>query len=212
MPWKKSQRKVNVLIHYILHSTCTLFANKNLTRLIISIHVCEVIWGVQKTGKACTYPDFIQTHRVAVPPLWISAWKWIKRWINETCFYTLGRLYVMFHSIPEDSLTFVFLTIIVSPHFLFVPSSLQESILSHVQRIVKGEVNLAMKEQQAVVTSSIMQAMRSAAGTPVPTAHLDYQTQQANILQLLQQGQLNQAFQQVTLAHWTVCPHANALV
>lgn len=54
-----------------------------------------------------------------------------------------------------------------------------------------------MKEQQAVVTSSIMQAMRSAAGTPVPTAHLDYQTQQANILQLLQQGQLNQAFQQV---------------
>lgn len=76
--------------------------------------------------------------------------------------------------------------------------SLQESILSHVQRIVKGEVSLAMKEQQAVVTSSIMQAMRSAAGTPVPTAHLDYQTQQANILQLLQQGQLNQAFQQVT--------------
>lgn len=77
-------------------------------------------------------------------------------------------------------------------------SSLQDTILSQVQRIVKGEVNLAMKEQQAVVTSSIMQAMRSAAGTPVPTAHLDYQTQQANILQFLQQGQLNQAFQQVT--------------
>lgn len=78
--------------------------------------------------------------------------------------------------------------------------NLQESILSHVQRIVKGEVGLAMKEQQAVVTSSIMQAMRSAAGTPVPTAHLDYQTQQANILQLLQQGQLNQAFQQALSA------------
>ncbi|KAM9753090.1 LOW QUALITY PROTEIN: enhancer of mRNA-decapping protein 4 [Menidia menidia] len=78
--------------------------------------------------------------------------------------------------------------------------NLQESILSHVQRIVKGEVNLAMKEQQAVVTSSIMQAMRSAAGTPVPTAHLDYQTQQASILQLLQQGQLNQAFQQALSA------------
>lgn len=75
--------------------------------------------------------------------------------------------------------------------------SMQESILSHVQRIVKGEVSLAMKEQQAVVTSSIMQAMRSAAGTPVPSTHLDYQTQQANILQLLQQGQINQAFQQV---------------
>uniref|UniRef100_A0A7N6AXY4 Enhancer of mRNA-decapping protein 4 n=1 Tax=Anabas testudineus TaxID=64144 RepID=A0A7N6AXY4_ANATE len=78
--------------------------------------------------------------------------------------------------------------------------NLQESILSHVQRIVKGEVSLAMKEQQAVVTSSIMQAMRSAAGTPVPTAHLDFQTQQANILQLLQQGQLNQAFQQALSA------------
>uniref|UniRef100_A0A8C2WK62 Enhancer of mRNA-decapping protein 4 n=1 Tax=Cyclopterus lumpus TaxID=8103 RepID=A0A8C2WK62_CYCLU len=78
--------------------------------------------------------------------------------------------------------------------------NLQESILSHVQRIVKGEVTLAMKEQQVVVTSSIMQAMRSAASTPVPTAHLDYQTQQANILQLLQQGQLNQAFQQALSA------------
>uniref|UniRef100_A0A8D3E0T1 Enhancer of mRNA-decapping protein 4 n=1 Tax=Scophthalmus maximus TaxID=52904 RepID=A0A8D3E0T1_SCOMX len=78
--------------------------------------------------------------------------------------------------------------------------NLQESILSHVQRIVKGEVSLAMKEQQAAVTSSIMQAMRSAAGTPVPTAHLDYQTQQANILQLLQQGHLNQAFQQALSA------------
>ncbi|XP_035982499.1 enhancer of mRNA-decapping protein 4 [Fundulus heteroclitus] len=81
-----------------------------------------------------------------------------------------------------------------------VSGNLQESILSHVQRIVKGEVSLAMKEQQAVVTSSIMQAMRSAAGTPVPTAHLDYQTQQANILQFLQQGQLNQAFQQALSA------------
>ncbi|CAL8262294.1 unnamed protein product [Merluccius merluccius] len=79
-------------------------------------------------------------------------------------------------------------------------ANLQESLLTQVQRIVKGEVSQAMKEQQAVVTSSIMQAMRSAAGTPVPTAHLDYQTQQANILQLLQQGQLNQAFQQALSA------------
>uniref|UniRef100_A0A8C4YXB0 Enhancer of mRNA-decapping protein 4 n=1 Tax=Gadus morhua TaxID=8049 RepID=A0A8C4YXB0_GADMO len=79
-------------------------------------------------------------------------------------------------------------------------ANLQESLLTQVQRIVKGEVSQAMKEQQAVVTSSIMQAMRSAASTPVPTAHLDYQTQQGNILQLLQQGQLNQAFQQALSA------------
>uniref|UniRef100_A0A8B9RMF6 Enhancer of mRNA-decapping protein 4 n=1 Tax=Astyanax mexicanus TaxID=7994 RepID=A0A8B9RMF6_ASTMX len=78
-----------------------------------------------------------------------------------------------------------------------IVGNLQDSILTQVQRIVKGEVSLAMKEQQAAVTSSIMQAMRSAAGTPVPTAHLDYQAQQASILQLLQQGQLNEAFQQV---------------
>ncbi|XP_064807998.1 enhancer of mRNA-decapping protein 4-like isoform X1 [Oncorhynchus masou masou] len=78
--------------------------------------------------------------------------------------------------------------------------NLQESILTQVQRIVKGEVSMAMKEQQAAVTSSIMQAMRSAAGTPVPTPLLDYQAQQASILQLLQQGQLNQAFQQALSA------------
>ncbi|MGH0146022.1 UNVERIFIED_CONTAM: hypothetical protein FKN15_007624 [Acipenser sinensis] len=77
---------------------------------------------------------------------------------------------------------------------------LQDSILTQVQRIVKGEVSMAMKEQQAAVTTSIMQAMRSAAGTPIPSSHLDYQTQQANILQLLQQGQLNQAFQQALSA------------
>ncbi|CAB1323235.1 unnamed protein product, partial [Coregonus sp. 'balchen'] len=78
--------------------------------------------------------------------------------------------------------------------------NLQDSILTQVQRIVKGEVSMAMKEQQVAVNSSIMQAMRSAAGTPVPNAHLDYQAQQASILQLLQQGQLNQAFQQALSA------------
>lgn len=75
--------------------------------------------------------------------------------------------------------------------------SMQESILAQVQRVIKGEVSLAMKEQQAAVTSSIVQAMRSAAGTPIPSAHLDFQSQQTHILQLLQQGHLNQAFQQV---------------
>lgn len=89
--------------------------------------------------------------------------------------------------------------------------SLQDSILSQVQRIVKGEVSQAMKEQQAVVTSSIMQAMRSAASTPIPTTHLDFQAQQASILQLLQQGQLNEAFQQVRLMPCTdLHPHTNA--
>lgn len=81
-----------------------------------------------------------------------------------------------------------------------IVGNLQESILTQVQRIVKGEVGLAMKEQQVVVASSIMQAMRSAAGTPIPSTHVDFQSQQAHILQLLQQGQLNQAFQQALTA------------
>ncbi|XP_015729133.1 enhancer of mRNA-decapping protein 4 isoform X2 [Coturnix japonica] len=81
-----------------------------------------------------------------------------------------------------------------------IVSNLQESILTQVQRVIKGEVSLAMKEQQAAVTSSIVQAMRSAAGTPIPSTHLDFQSQQTHILQLLQQGHLNQAFQQALTA------------
>ncbi|XP_029464685.1 enhancer of mRNA-decapping protein 4 isoform X2 [Rhinatrema bivittatum] len=78
-----------------------------------------------------------------------------------------------------------------------VMGSMQESILTQVQRIIKGEVSHAMKEQQAAVTSSIMQAMRSAAGTPIPSSQLDLQSQQTHILQLMQQGHVNQAFQQL---------------
>ncbi|NXX87074.1 EDC4 protein, partial [Urocolius indicus] len=81
-----------------------------------------------------------------------------------------------------------------------IVGNMQESILTQVQRIIKGEVSMAMKEQQAAVTSSIVQAMRSAAGTPIPSAHLDFQSQQTHILQLLQQGHLNQAFQQALTA------------
>ncbi|XP_074865356.1 enhancer of mRNA-decapping protein 4 isoform X2 [Carettochelys insculpta] len=81
-----------------------------------------------------------------------------------------------------------------------IVGNMQDSILAQVQRVIKGEVSLAMKEQQAAVTSSIVQAMRSAAGTPIPAAHLDFQAQQAHVLQLLQQGRLNQAFQQALTA------------
>ncbi|XP_039358465.1 enhancer of mRNA-decapping protein 4 isoform X1 [Mauremys reevesii] len=81
-----------------------------------------------------------------------------------------------------------------------IVGNMQDSILTQVQRVIKGEVSLAMKEQQAAVTSSIMQAMRSAAGTPIPSAHLDFQAQQTHVLQLLQQGCLNQAFQQALTA------------
>ncbi|XP_004913558.1 enhancer of mRNA-decapping protein 4 isoform X2 [Xenopus tropicalis] len=78
--------------------------------------------------------------------------------------------------------------------------NMQDSILSQVQRIIKEEVSHAMKEQQAAVTSSIMQAMRSAAGTPIPSSHMDFHSQQTHILQLMQQGQINKAFQQALTA------------
>ncbi|NXX49032.1 EDC4 protein, partial [Tricholaema leucomelas] len=81
-----------------------------------------------------------------------------------------------------------------------IVGNMQETILAQVQRVIKGEVSLAMKEQQAAVTSSIVQAMRSAAGTPIPSTHLDFQSQQTHILQMLQQGHLNQAFQQALTA------------
>ncbi|NXS54267.1 EDC4 protein, partial [Brachypteracias leptosomus] len=81
-----------------------------------------------------------------------------------------------------------------------IVGNMQETILTQVQRVIKGEVSLAMKEQQAAVTSSIVQAMRSAAGTPIPSAHLDFQSQQTHIVQMLQQGHLNQAFQQALTA------------
>ncbi|XP_069459940.1 enhancer of mRNA-decapping protein 4 isoform X2 [Ambystoma mexicanum] len=81
-----------------------------------------------------------------------------------------------------------------------VVGNMQESILTQVQRIIKGEVSQAMKEQQAAVTSSIMQAMRSAAGTPIPSSHIDFPSQQAHILQLMQQGHVNQAFQKALTA------------
>ncbi|KAB0394014.1 hypothetical protein E2I00_011725, partial [Balaenoptera physalus] len=74
------------------------------------------------------------------------------------------------------------------------------STLQGATEQMAATVSVALKEQQAAVTSSIMQAMRSAAGTPVPATHLDCQAQQAHILQLLQQGHLNQAFQQALTA------------
>nr|XP_032816120.1 enhancer of mRNA-decapping protein 4 [Petromyzon marinus] len=84
-----------------------------------------------------------------------------------------------------------------------VSCSLQEGLTGTVRRVVREEMALALKEQHATVTNSIMQAVRSAASTPVPSAHhppIDFRVQQEHIMQLLQQGQINQAFQQALTA------------
>ncbi|XP_077982261.1 enhancer of mRNA-decapping protein 4-like [Glandiceps talaboti] len=74
-------------------------------------------------------------------------------------------------------------------------ASLQGSLVSKVRDIVKDEVNHAMKDHQAVVESSIVNAItRSSAATPVPQ-QIDTQQLQLQIVQLLQQGHYNHAFQ-----------------
>ncbi|XP_070576076.1 enhancer of mRNA-decapping protein 4-like isoform X2 [Ptychodera flava] len=73
--------------------------------------------------------------------------------------------------------------------------SLQSVLVNKVRDIVKDEVNHAMKDHQAVVESSIVSAItRSSAATPVPS-HIDTQQLQMQLVQMIQQGQFNTAFQ-----------------
>ena len=55
---------------------------------------------------------------------------------------------------------------------------------------------MAVREQGASISDSVLNAMRSGAVTPVHVSPDPHQTQ-AHVLQLLRQGQLNAAFQQV---------------
>lgn len=74
--------------------------------------------------------------------------------------------------------------------------SLQETLIRSVKQAVKDEVNSAVQEQGATISSNVLDAMRSGAVTPVPTSP-DPQQTRTHIMQLLRQGQLNAAFQQV---------------
>lgn len=65
-----------------------------------------------------------------------------------------------------------------------------------VRQAVKDEVNTAVQEQGATISSNVLDAMRSGAATPIPTSP-DPQQARTHIMQLLRQGQLNAAFQQV---------------
>jgi hypothetical protein len=79
--------------------------------------------------------------------------------------------------------------------------SLQETLIRSVRQAVKDEVNSAVQEQGATISSNVLDAMRSGAVTPVPTSP-DPQQTRTHIMQLLRQGQLNAAFQQVFI--WSV--------
>ncbi|XP_064611108.1 enhancer of mRNA-decapping protein 4-like [Liolophura sinensis] len=78
-------------------------------------------------------------------------------------------------------------------------TSFKEKLLSHVRDVVKEEVNAIMKEQSVSLSDTVVNAVRSSAATPVPMP-TDPQQQQEVILSLLQQGQLNAAFQKALSA------------
>lgn len=68
--------------------------------------------------------------------------------------------------------------------------------MRYVRQAVKEEVSIAVREQGASISDSVLLAMRSGAVTPVQVTPDPHQVQ-TQILNLLRQGQLNTAFQQV---------------
>uniref|UniRef100_UPI00358F5706 enhancer of mRNA-decapping protein 4 isoform X2 n=1 Tax=Myxine glutinosa TaxID=7769 RepID=UPI00358F5706 len=83
-----------------------------------------------------------------------------------------------------------------------IVASLQEAVCGKVRSAVREQLEEGLKEQQQFVANSIVHAVRSAAGTPVPSSQpvQDIQVQQAQLLHLLHQGRINQAFQQALTA------------
>lgn len=78
-------------------------------------------------------------------------------------------------------------------------SSLQDQVVQFVRQAVKEEVSIAVREQGASISDSVLTAMRSGAVTPIQVTPDPHQAQ-TQILQLLRQGQLNAAFQEALSA------------
>lgn len=68
--------------------------------------------------------------------------------------------------------------------------------MRYVRQAVKKEVCITVREQGASISDSVLLAMRPGAVTPVQVTPDPHQVQ-TQILNLLRQGQLNTAFQQV---------------
>ncbi|XP_038067603.1 enhancer of mRNA-decapping protein 4-like isoform X2 [Patiria miniata] len=71
---------------------------------------------------------------------------------------------------------------------------MEQDILSKVRKLLKEELQAALRDHQSNVESSIAAVVRSQAPTPVPQAP-DIRQIQGQITHLLQQGQIIQAFQ-----------------
>ena len=80
----------------------------------------------------------------------------------------------------------------------FAHCSMEDSVVSRVKTYIADEVLIALRDQQTSLSSQLIEAMRSSAVTPIANMTPDPQVQQTHVLQLLRQGQLNTAFQQVS--------------
>ena len=101
-------------------------------------------------------------------------------------------------------------------------SRIQDAVLGRLQKLIQDQVVTALQEQQAAISdqllNTVVATMRSQAPTPVPgpaptsaPPTPDPQQLQAHVLQLLRQGQLNAAFQQVAagfniLSNYNISP------
>lgn len=80
----------------------------------------------------------------------------------------------------------------------FALCRVQDKLLQFVREAVKEEVSTAVKEQGVKISDSVLSAMRSGAVTPAMSVTPDPVVEKQHVLNLLRQGQLNAAFQQVS--------------
>ncbi len=97
--------------------------------------------------------------------------------------------------IYKYKLSLMVLKILVIKRNYFI-HSMESRIIADLHKVIEEEVVRSMQEHQTTISDSVINAMRSGAVTPAPTTP-DPHRQQTDILQLLRQGQVNTAFQQV---------------
>lgn len=79
-------------------------------------------------------------------------------------------------------------------------STFEDGLSQRFRSLVQKEMSVVIKEHQVAIGSTVANAIRSRAVTPLPQSPMDRSMQQAHILQLLNCGELNSAFQQALSA------------
>lgn len=87
-------------------------------------------------------------------------------------------------------------------------SSLQDKLNKTVSETVKGNLAQGFKQQKAVIEESVLTSLTAARSRAVSPAHSvsDYASMERRVLNLIQEGDYNLAFQQVrTSVHfWNI--------